>query len=324
MSRVIPGIHHVTAIASDPQQNLDFYAGLLGLRLVKLTVNFDDPGSYHLYYGDEVGNPGTIMTFFSWSGAYQGRIGTGQTSATAFSIPDGSLGYWQERLQQKGIAVEHRGRRFDEEVLSFTDPDGLWLELVAAAVRDTRPGWNQGPVPAEHAIRGFFNATLSEQSYQNTATLLTETMGFRLVGQEGSRFRYAVGAGGAGAIVDLLHEPDAPAARMGTGTVHHIAWRAKNDAEQLAWRADVIRLGLNSSPVMDREYFHSIYFREPGGVLFEIATDEPGFAINEGVEQLGSQLMLPPWMEPQRDLIEARVLPLRLPNGKQYGGQYGR
>jgi glyoxalase family protein len=319
MSKEIRGIHHVTAIASDPQQNLDFYAGLLGLRLVKLTVNFDDPGSYHLYYGDEVGSPGTIMTFFSWPRAYQGRIGTGQPSVTAFSIPAASLGYWQEHLQQGGITVEHIGRRFDEEVLSFVDPDGLRLELVAAATPDERLVWKDGPVPAEHAIRGFFNATLSEQGYESTARLLTDTMGFRLVREEGNRFRYESGQGGPGANVDVLCQPDAPKGRMGTGTVHHIAWRAKDDAEQLAWRAEVARLGLNVSPVLDREYFRSIYYREPGGVLFEIATDAPGFAVNEPVNQLGSQLMLPPWLEPQREQIEAMVLPLRLPSGRQYG-----
>lgn len=319
MSKVIAGIHHVTAIASDPQQNLDFYAGVLGLRLVKLTVNFDDPGSYHLYYGDEVGSPGTIMTFFSWPGAYRGHTGTAQVSVTAFSVPAASLIYWRERLQQDGVTVEQSGRRFNEEVLSFTDPDGLRLELVAAATSDTRPVWSQGPVPAEHAIRGFFNATLNEQGHESTARLLTQTMGLRLVGEESNRFRYESGEGGVGAIVDVLVQPDAPRGRMGTGTVHHIAWRVKDDAEELAWRAELVRLGLGVSPVMDREYFHSIYYREPGGVLFEIATDEPGFAINEPVEQLGSQLMLPPWMEPQREIIEARVLPLRLPGGREYG-----
>jgi catechol 2,3-dioxygenase-like lactoylglutathione lyase family enzyme len=287
--------------------------------LLKLTVNFDDPGSYHLYYGDEVGSPGTIMTFFSWPGAHRGTIGTGQTSVTSFSVPAASLGYWQERLQGGGVTVGQTGKRFDEEVLSFTDPDGLQLELVAAATPDTRPFWNEGPMPAEHAIRGFFNATLSEQSSQSTAKLLTQHMGFRLVGEEGDRLRYESGQGGPGSTVDVVSQHDAPRGSMGVGTVHHIAWRANNDEEQLVWQAEMARLGLNVSPVMDREYFNSIYYREPGGVLFEIATDAPGFAVDEPVDKLGSQLMLPPWFEAQREIIEAKVLPLRLPNGRQYG-----
>ncbi len=319
MSLNTPGIHHITAIASNPQQNLDFYAGLLGLRLVKLTVNFDDPGSYHLYYGDEVGTPGTIMTFFSWPGASRGRIGTGQTSVTAFSIPAASLSYWRERLQHAGGEVGDTERRFEEDVLSFTDSDGLRLELVAGATPDMRAVWEQGPVPIDHAIRGFYNAMLSQQNGEGTAKLLTQDMGFRPVAEQGNRVRYESGQGGPGSIVDVVSEPGAPRGSMGVGTVHHIAWRANNDAEQLVWQAEMARLGLSVSPVMDREYFHSIYYREPGGVLFEVATDAPGFDVDEPVDQLGSQLMLPSWFEAQRKIIEARVMPLRLPNGRQYG-----
>jgi catechol 2,3-dioxygenase-like lactoylglutathione lyase family enzyme len=321
MSLNTPGIHHITAIAGNPQQNLDFYTGLLGLRLVKLTVNFDDPDSYHLYYGDEVGSPGTIMTFFSWPGAPRGRIGSGETSVTAFSVPAASLDFWRERLCQVGVAITGTTHRFEEDVLSFTDPDGLQLELVASATPDNRPVWAKGSVPTEHAIRGFFNATLNEQSTEATANLLTQHMGFRLVAQDGNRSRYESGQGGPGSIVDVVSQPDTPKGRMGFGTVHHIAYRANDDAEQLVWQKEMTDLGLSVSPVMDREYFHSIYYREPGGVLFELATDAPGFVVDEPMDELGSQLKLPSWFEAQREIIEARVLPLRLPNGRQYGQQ---
>jgi glyoxalase family protein len=313
MSKDILGIHHVTAIASDPQRNIDFYTGVLGLRLVKLTVNFDDPRSYHLYYGDEVGHPGTIMTFFAWPGVPKGRQGTGQVTVTSFSIPQGSLDYWRERLSQQGVSFTGPTSRFDETILSLQDPDGLALELVAHPQVHHRPAWKEGLVPAEHAIRGVHTVTLSEDGYERTARLLTETLSFRLLGQENNVFRYEVGKGGPGAYVDVRCAPGLRRGHVAAGTVHHVAWRTPDDEHQQTWRETLAGFDLNVTPVMDRKYFHSIYFREPGGVLFEIATDLPGFTVDEPVEQLGTHLELPPWLEPYREELEQVLPPLRLP-----------
>ncbi len=299
---LIPGIHHVTAIASDPQRNLDFYTGALGLRLVKLTVNFDDPGTYHFYYGDAQGTPGTILTFFPWPGTPRGRRGTGQTVATAFSVPVGSVEDWTERLQANGIPVDPVSERFGDRVISFSDPDGMALELIES-----------GRAQRDSGIVGFHGVTLSESGYESTAALLTGVYGFTLVGQDGNRFRYGAAAGVPGRFVDLLCQPDARGGSMGAGTVHHVAFRAESDAMQLEWRAELSAKRFNVTPVLDRQYFHSIYFREPGGVLFEIATDQPGFAIDESFRELGTHLKLPDWLEPRRAEI-ARILPkLRLP-----------
>jgi glyoxalase family protein len=311
MTKMILGIHHITAIAGDPQRNIDFYTGLLGLRLVKVTVNFDDPGSYHFYYGDGQGNPGTILTFFAWPGAWQGRRGNGQVTATSFAAPQGSLAFWRERLSANGISFDGPIERFGENVISFADEDGLRLELIETAATDPARAWTGSGVPAEFAIRGFHSATLSETGYQRTAALLTEQMGFRLMGQEQNRFRYEVAGGGAGKIADVVCAPDGHEGRVAAGTVHHIAWRTADDTQQREWLAEVSRLGYNVSPVMDRVYFHSIYFREPGGILFEIATDSPGFAVDESLERLGSGLALPPWLEPQRGRIEAALQPIK-------------
>lgn len=304
--KTILGIHHITAIAGDPQQNIDFYTDLLGLRLVKVTVNFDDPGSYHFYYGDGQGTPGTILTFFAWPGARQGRGGNSQVTVTSFAIPKGSLAFWRQRLTVADGPFE----RFGQPAISFADADGLRLELIETAATDPARAWTGSSVPAEYAIRGFHSATLSETGYQRTATLLTEQMGFRLIGQEQNRFRYEVDDGGASKTVDVVCAPDGHEGRIAAGTVHHIAWRTADDAQQGEWLAEVSRLGYNVSPVMDRVYFHSIYFREPGGILFEIATDSPGFTVDEPLEKLGSSLALPPWLEPQRARIEAALQPL--------------
>jgi glyoxalase family protein len=304
----IPGIHHITAIAGDPQRNLDFYTSILGLRLVKLTVNFDDPGTYHFYFGNEEGAPGSILTFFPWPHAPRGVVGLGQVSATTFAVPAGSGAYWRSHLATHGVAVVEGGERFGETVLAINDPDGLPLELVATRGANPALAWHDAPVDREHAICGFHSATLSEEGYEQTARLLTETMGFSLVGTEGNRFRYQAASGAPGAIVDLLCIPDGPFGRLGTGTVHHIAWRTPDDAQQVQWRGQLARLGYNVTPVVDRNYFHSIYYREPGGVLFEIATDPPGFAIDEPKEHLGERLMLPAQYESHRDTLE-RVLP---------------
>jgi len=312
----IAGIHHVTAITADAQKNIDFYCGILGLRLVKLTVNFDDPGSYHLYYGDELGRPGTILTFFAWPGAFSGRIGPPQVSVTAFAVPSGAMDYWLRRLKEHSIQTQTGTDRFGERAIAFADPDGMRLEMIGVAAPQGRP-WNAGPVPEEHAVRGFHGVTISEEGYENTARLLTDVMGFKAVGSEQNRFRYHAAGGGAGTIVDLLCVPDARHGSMGAGVVHHVAFRTPDDAQQEAWRDQIAGLRLNVSPVMDRVYFHSIYYREPGGVLFEIATDNPGFTRDEPADHLGSKLMLPPWLESYRAEIQRAVPPLRLPGDRK-------
>lgn len=307
--RPITGIHHVTAMASDPQANVDFYTGLLGLRLVKRTVNFDDPGTYHLYYGDEQGRPGTILTFFPWPMAKRGRRGAGQATVTSFRVPEGSLGYWQERLGKAGALFEapRPRERFEEEVLTFFDPDGLQLELVARAGDPGLPPWETGPVPAEHAVRGFEAVTLTEWNPEVTANVLDGVMGFRLLGEDKGRMRFAAAGGGAASQVDVIASPDAARGSISAGTVHHVAWRVAGDAGQQAWHQELTGRGFHVSPILDRQYFHSIYFREPGGVLFEIATDSPGFTYDETVAELGSGLKLPPWLETSRGEIQSAL-----------------
>lgn len=308
MESAILGIHHVTAIASDPQRNLDFYTEVLGLRLVKRTVNFDDPSTYHLYFGDEIGSPGSILTFFPWPMATHGSPGVGQVEVTSFSIPEESLNYWEQRFLSAGTPVERAGKRFGQEVLRFADPDGLKLELVAnSGAAATGPAWKDSSVTAKHAIRGFYSVTLCEQGYEATVEVL-DTMGFRKVAEQGNRFRFDVGEGGAGARVDVLCSSEAPYGRIAAGIVHHVAWRVGDDDSQKSWRQRLVNQHLNVTPVIDRCYFRSIYFREPGGVLFELATDPPGFAIDEPEEKLGEALKLPSWLEPDRKSIE-HVLP---------------
>ena len=306
------GIHHVTAIAGDPQENVDFYAGLLGLRLVKKTVNFDDPQSYHLYYGDTAGNPGTIMTFFSWPGAPRGRIGTGQVSATSFAVPQDSLGYWTERLVEHGVRFEQPRRRFDETVIAVNDPDGLAVEIVARGGTEGREVWERSPVPTGHAIRGISGVALSERSGEVAENVLTNLLGFETIEEEDGRTRYLT-TGSGGSFADVLALPEGAAGRTAVGTVHHVAWRAPDDETLEAWRDELASRGLHVTSVLDRNYFHSIYFREPGGVLFEIATDPPGFAVDEDPDHLGESLKLPPWLEKDRDRIEAVLPPVRLP-----------
>ena len=313
MARVIPGIHHITAIAGDPQRNVDFYTGLLGLRLVKVTVNYDDPGTYHLYFGDETGSPGTVLTFFPWPDAPKGQKGTGQAVAISFSIPENSIEFWTNRLKAHQVPFKGPDQRFDEKVLSFSDFDGLSLEIVSSKRGSDGRAWEKGLVPSEHAIRRFHHMTLSEQMNEKTAQLLTKTMGFRFSGKEGNRVRFETGSGGSGAIVDLLEQPGLPRGLISVGTVHHVAWRTPSDEDQKDWRAVLAGAGLNVTPIIDRKYFHSIYYREPGGVLFEIATEPPGFTVDQPLEELGTRLMLPPWFEPDRREIEASLSPLNLP-----------
>jgi len=319
VNKQIPGIHHVTAIAGDPQRNVDFYANVLGLRLVKLTVNFDDPTTYHLYFGDERGSPGTLLTFFPWPGAARGRPGTGQVAATTFAVPEGALDYWEDRLRQRGATLFERERRLDEEVLPFLDPDWMQIELIARPGVDVLAPWEGGGISPDYAIRGFGAVTLWEQDPGPTLDLLTGTMGFRRVGEEGPRTRLQAASNGVGALVDVLHLPAGQRGLVAVGTVHHVAWRTPNDAEQLAWRQDLLALGLRVTPVIDRQYSHSIFFREPGGGLFEIATDPPGMTWDEPVEALGTRLRLPTWLEPQRVQVEAALPALVVPGDGRDG-----
>ncbi len=313
MNPGVGGIHHITAMAGDPQANVDFYTRVLGLRFVKRTVNFDDPGTYHFYYGNQVGAPGTILTFFPWgTGSLRGRIGTGQVSVTSFSVPANSLGFWTERLKLLRVPFQGPVDRFEESAIEIRDPDGLDLELVATD-GDARPGWSNADVPAQHAIRGFHQATLSLEGYERTAGLLTGALGFRALGEYGARFRFVAGTGRPGAIVDLVCEPDRGRGSMGVGVVHHIAFRAATDDAQFALRKVIVDHGRDATPIIDRQYFRSIYFREPGGVLFEVATDPPGFTIDEPEAELGMHLKLPAWLEPHRQQIEEHVARITLP-----------
>ncbi len=314
MNPSITGLHHVTAIAGDPQRTLDFYVGLLGLRFVKRTVNFDDPASYHFYFGDARGTPGTILTFFAWPGARRGIRGTGQIEAPAFTIPPNSVGYWLDRFKEHHVPAEKTPARFGEEVIRFADPGGLVIELIASISSAGFEPWADSTVPVEHSLRGFHGVSIALEGYEQTAKLLTETFGYRLVEQLNNRFRLAAPSeAGAGRIVDLLCTPDGSPGRVAAGSVHHIAFRARDDAEQLVWRERLVDLGYNVTPVIDRIYFHSIYFREPGGVLFEIATDPPGFTLDESLNELGNQLRLPPWLEPTRSQIEEVLPAIKVP-----------
>jgi glyoxalase family protein len=309
MPSPIVGLHHVTAIASDPQRNLDFYTEVLGLRFVKRTVNFDDPGTYHFYFGDDAGMPGTILTFFPWPHASRGHAGAGEVAKTAFSVPAESLEYWRERLSDHGLLVEE-SKRFNEQVLTFPDPDGMKIEIVAHADAGEANASRFAEIPPKHAIRGFFGVTLLEHRADETAAILN-VMGFKKIGEEGARVRFSADGQALGNHIDLLIDPEAKFGRAGAGSVHHIAFRAKDDAAQKEWRTEIAK-HLKVTPVLDRTYFHSIYFREPGGVLFELATDPPGFALDEPVESLGEELRIPSWLESRRGFIEKTLVPITL------------
>lgn len=312
-NKEILGIHHITAIATDPQRNIDFYSRLLGLRLVKLTVNFDDPNTYHLYYGDEIGDPGTILTFFPWPGAPRGRLGTGQATAISFSIPEDSFEFWMEHFKLHRVEFHGPANCFSDQVLSFADPDGLRLELVAHKGADATRAWKEGPIPVEYAIRGFHGITLSEQNSELTNALLTDLFGFRHLREEENRCRYEAPGRSSATLVDVIGLPEVPRGAIGAGSVHHVAWRTRNDEEQKTWRKKLVDVGLHVTPIIDRKYFHSIYFHEPGGVLFEIATDPPGFTVDESPAELGTHLMLPPWLESTRSEVEQSLPKVHLP-----------
>ncbi len=312
----ITGLHHVTVLSSDPQKNLDFYSGILGLRLVKKTINFDAPDVYHLYYGDETGSPGTIMTFFPIPGLAKGRKGQGQLTETAFSIRENSLDYWMKRLDRFGIPYKDPQQRFDNEAFIYLeDFDGLGIELVANAV-DKRAGYSYGHIPGEHSIKGFHGVSLTEEGYERTAALLTQFMDHKLIGEKGNRFRFSA-SGNPGDYVDVLCSPDRTRGLSGSGTVHHVAFATANDETQQEAREKLLSAGLNTTPMLDRQYFHSSYFREPGGILFEIATSDIGFEIDEERSELGKSLKLPPWQEVSRPIIEKGLQPIEL-NFKSY------
>lgn len=303
------GIHHVTAIAGPARRNVDFYTRTLGLRLVKKTVNFDDPGTYHLYYGDEAGAPGTIITFFPWENVAPGRMGVGQTQETLFRIPEGAIGYWTHRFLEQGVFHAGLSKRFGETVLSFKDPDGMGLALVAVPGAEAEPAWQGSEVPVEHAIRGFHGVSLLLADATPTGAILTDVFGFAETAREGAHVRYAVAGTAVGGIVDIRVAGDFPAGRMGGGSVHHIAFRAADDAAQEEMvRKLAQQHRIATTEQKDRNYFRSVYFREPGGILFEIATDDPGFAADEPTSTLGQALKLPRFLERHRPEIEA-VLP---------------
>lgn len=305
MKPLITGIHHITAIAGNPQANVDFYSGILGLRMVKKTINFDAPDVYHFYFGDELGSPGTVFTTFPFTGARRGTKGTGELTYTAFSISENSIEYWKRRLEKFGVVTSDVLTRFGEKYIRFEDHDSMGIELIANN-QDDRPGWTYGHIPLDHSIRGFYGATLNLQSKEMTAKLLTEQMDYRFIGEENGRFRYGT-EGKPGDIVDIVVNPKQSRGQQSAGTVHHIAFRTANTETQLEMQQKLMVNGYQVTEVKDRNYFMSIYFREPGGVLFEIATDEPGFAIDEDEAHLGELIKLPEWAEPSRQKIEENL-----------------
>lgn len=310
MKQLINGLHHVTAMADDPQKNLDFYAGILGLRLVKKTINFDAPDVYHFYYGDEDGKPGTILTFFPYKWLHRGRQGKGQLTTTSFSIPANSLGFWTERLKRFNIPFSNPQERFEEGFIYLEDPDGLGIELIAND-RDTRPGFTYGQIPLEHAVKGFHSITLSEDGYEKTAGFLTTYLNHQAVAEQSNRFRFSA-SGKVGDLVDIVCEPDRLRGLGGSGTVHHVAFATDNDQTIQEMQEKLASKRMNVTTVLDRQYFHSIYFREPGGVLFEVATCDIGFTYDEPLEELGQALKLPPCEEKNRGRIESGLEPIIL------------
>ncbi len=309
MENKILGLHHITAIAGDAKRNFDFYSKILGLRFIKKTVNFDDPGTYHFYFGDEVGSAGTILTFFPWgAGIQQGRKGSGMATDIGYSVPKGSLDFWQKRFEKYNVIYNKPAEKFGEKYLTFLDPDGLKLELIESKTDDNRKAWETDEVKADVATKGFHNITLTLNDIKATAAILTEIFGYKLIDQEVNRYRYATDAVENAAIVDLVELADEKRGLNANGTVHHVAFRVKNDEILMHFREKIEAYGLSITPQIDRQYFHSLYFREPGGVLFEIATDNPGFTVDESLEELGKNLKLPAQYEAHRKSIEDHLV----------------
>jgi len=308
MENRILGIHHITAIAGDAQRNYDFYTKTLGLRFVKKTVNFDDPQTYHFYFGDETGSPGTILTFFPWPRVKHGKNGAGMVTEIGYSVPEGSLAFWKQRFEEAGVRHDEISERYGEKQLPFQDPDGLWLTLIEAKKKDSRNGWITSEVDSGAAIKGFHTAVITLNNIQETASVLTDVFGYKQTGQDRNMYRFQTDAVDNAALIDLLEEPNAPGGINAGGTNHHIAFRVKDEETQMALRNKIVDRGLYITEKINRDYFFSLYFREPGGVLFEIATDNPGFTTDETVESLGSSLQLPDRYKPIRDRIE-KALP---------------
>jgi len=307
MDNRILGLHHITAIADNAKRNLDFYTQVLGVRLVKKTVNFDDPGTYHFYFGNENGTPGTILTFFPWEGIGKGNNGSGMATHIGYSVPKGSLEFWKNRLQNFNVNV-NEGEVFGEKMISFNDPDGLQLQLIEPAGEDSRKVWTTDDIKDEYALKGFHNVTLTLKKANPTIKVLTDVLGYDLQKQEGERYRFATDAIDTANLIDIIENDAIPAGRNAAGTNHHIAFRVKDDNVLMEYREKVLSAGLSITPKINRDYFYSLYFREPGGVLFEIATDNPGFTVDEPLNELGTNLKLPAQYEGMREKIEG-VLP---------------
>lgn len=308
MENTILGLHHITAVAGNPQRNFDFYTKTIGLRLVKKTVNFDDPGTYHLYYGDEKGAAGTILTFFPWDGIGRGTEGVGMATEIAYAVPSGSLDFWKERFAAQNVKAGEIAERFGEQLLTFKDPDGLSLNLIVPKEEDLRTPWQTDEIKWDTATRGFHSTTLSLQKIDETARVLTDIFGYRLLEQDGNRYRFITDAVKNASVVDLLEIPGGTRGRNAAGTNHHVAFRVANEDVQMEFREKVLSKHLQITPKIDRDYFYSLYFREPGGVLFEIATDNPGFTVDEPLNELGTHLMLPHQHEHLREDLE-KLLP---------------
>lgn len=315
LQQSITGIHHITAIASNPKKNLDFYAGILGLRFIKKTVNFDDPGKYHLHYGDERGSPGSVLTFFLYPGARQGRHGAGLVNTTTFSVPIESISFWEKRFTKYQVNYKNAQERLGKEAfIYFEDFDGMGLELVFNE-QDDRKAFSSGTIPEEHAIRGFHSAEIWARGYERTGGLLTEQLDHKLIEERGNRFRFAA-SDSPGSYVDILVPASGMPGLSGAGTVHHIAFRTENRETQLKVMHKLRSAGIRPSPIMDRQYYQSIYFREPGDVLFAISTDGPGFTVDESLKELGSNLKLPPQLEYRREQIEQMLPDVSWPNNE--------
>ena len=310
MENKILGIHHITAVAGDAKKNFDFYSKVLGLRFIKKTVNFDDPGTYHFYFGDEAGSAGTILTFFPWgAGIQSGRRGTGMATEIGYSVPKGSLDFWIKRFQEYNIIYNNPAEKFGQKYLTFLDPDGLKFELTETK-NDSRRPWETDEVKAEHATRGFHHITLTLKNIEATAAIITNIFEYKLIAKEGNRFRYQTEVIADAAIIDLVELPDEKHGLSGGGIIHHVAFRVQNDEILTHFREKIMNYGLQITPQIDRNYFHSLYFKEPGGVLFELATDNPGFTVDESLEELGKNLKLPAQYENRRAEIEAHLTPI--------------
>ena len=309
MENKILGMHHITAIAGDAKRNFNFYSKILGLRFIKKTVNFDDPRTYHFYFGDEIGSAGTILTFFPWGeGIQQGVKGSGMATEIGYSVPKGSLDFWQKRFEKYNVIYNKPAEKFGEKYLTFLDPDGLKLELIESKTEDNRKAWQTDEVKEDAATKGFHNITLTLNNIKETAAVLTEIFGYKLIDQDVNRYRYATTAVENAAIVDLVELADEKKGIVANGSVHHVAFRVQNDEILMHFREKIEEYGLSITPQIDRNYFHSLYFREPGGVLFEIATENPGFTVDESLEELGQNLKLPEQYEADRAAIEAHLV----------------